>query len=67
MTTQRTAHTRSSRLDIRSRLRRANPARTLPIETRSHLRNASREQLLAVRSILDAAIQRMDQRGSKRP
>lgn len=33
----------------------------LPEDFRTHMRAAQREQLLAVRSLIDAAIQRMDQ------
>lgn len=33
----------------------------LPPETVTHLRNAQREQMLAVRSLLDASIQRLDE------
>lgn len=33
----------------------------LPHETVTHLRNAQREQMLAMRSLLDASIQRLDE------
>ena len=42
----------------------------LPKETRDHLRAARREQLLAVRSLIDAAIRRLEEgpaRKSPRP
>ena len=40
--------------------------RILPQETRRHLRNAARENILAVRSLLDAAIKRSERRGRRR-
>lgn len=49
-----------SKRRLAARLRRLSPARLLPEETRSHLRNATREQLLALRSVLDAAIARLE-------
>lgn len=67
MTTRRTVHPPAARRGIRSRLRRVQPVRLIPPETRVHLRNAGREQLLAVRSVLDAAIERLDRRGGRRP
>ena len=36
------------------------PSRGLPEPTREHLRTASREALLALRSLLDEAIQRLE-------
>ena len=38
--------------------------RLLPSETRAHLRNATRENLLAVRSLFDVAIARSERRRS---
>lgn len=59
MATQRaTERTRRSRL--RARAGRLDPARLLPAETVAHLRTASREELLAVRSLLDALIARLE-------
>ena len=40
--------------------------RILPQETRRHLRNAARENILAVRSLLDAAIERSERRERRR-
>lgn len=37
----------------------------LPEETRAHLRAARREQLLAVRSLVDAAIHRLEEAAEK--
>jgi hypothetical protein len=39
----------------------------LPKETRDHLRAARREQLLAVRSLIDAAIRRLEERPAAKP
>jgi hypothetical protein len=39
----------------------------LPKETRDHLRAARREQLLAVRSLLDTAIRRLEQGPAAKP
>jgi hypothetical protein len=39
----------------------------LPKETRDHLRAARREQLLAVRSLVDAAIRRLEEKPSRKP
>jgi hypothetical protein len=39
----------------------------LPEETRAHLRAARREQLLAVRSLIDAAIRRLEERPAAKP
>ncbi len=44
---------------LRDRLGRLSPARLLPPEARAHLWNAQREELLALRSLLDAAIARL--------
>jgi hypothetical protein len=41
---------------------RAAMAHILPSETRRHMRNAGREQLMAVRSLLDYWVERMDDR-----
>lgn len=51
-------HRRMHRLRVR--LRRISPLRRVPKEARSHLRGAAREQLLAVRSLLDAALARLE-------
>lgn len=59
MSTQR-LHDQPYRRRLRREVGRFNPARLLPTETRGHLRNAAREQLLAVRSILDAVIARLE-------
>ncbi len=48
-------------------LRRFRPSRLLPYETRVHLNNAGREELLAIRSLLDAAIARLESRERSRP
>ena len=53
-------------LGIRARLGRLRPAQMLPKETRRHLRNVAREQLLALRSLLDAGIARLEETGGKR-
>ncbi len=47
---------------IRARLTLFDPSRLLPAETRRHLRNANREQLLALRSLIDAAAARLEER-----
>lgn len=60
MSTQ-AGHRRTNRHGMRARLGALNPLRLLPEETTAHLRNAAREQLLAVRSLLDAAIARLEQ------
>ena len=39
--------------------------RLIPKETRVHLRAAQREMLLAVRSVLDSAIDRLEDRGQE--
>lgn len=57
--------TRSKRSQLRNRITQARvhrlrPSRWLPLETRVHLRNAGRENLLVARSLLDAAITRLD-------
>ena len=59
-----TEHSRQRGLG--ARLRRLRPRRVLPRETQLHLRSATREQLLALRSLLDAAIHRLEQGGGKR-
>jgi len=50
----------SRRRGWRARLRSLLTGGLLPSETREHLRNARRDQLLAVRSLLDALISRME-------
>ena len=50
----------TQRRRLRARLGRLNPVQLLPPETRTHLRNAGREELLALRGLLDAAIRRME-------
>lgn len=57
-------HARRRRLQ--ARLRRLRPSRLLPKEAQAHLRNVAREQLLAVRSLLDAGIARLERPGGKR-
>ena len=59
MTTRHHDH-EPTRRRLRARLARLSPARALPEETARHLRNAGREQLLAVRSLLDAVIARLE-------
>lgn len=49
-----------------ARLRRLRTKRLLPKATRRHLRNVAREQLLAVRSLLDAGIARLEPPEGKR-
>jgi hypothetical protein len=39
----------------------------LPKETRDHLRAARREQLLALRSLVDVAIRRLEQEPERKP
>lgn len=59
MATQRaTERTRRSR--PRARVGRLDPARLLPAETVAQVRNASREERLAVCSLLDALIARLE-------
>ena len=65
MTTQHGGEHHRRRLP--TRLRRLRPDRLLPKETRGHLRNVAREQFLALRSLLDAGIARMDRDEGKRP
>ena len=57
----------SRRRRWQARLRRLRTARLLPAETRFHLRNVAREQLLAARSLLDAAITRLERPEGKGP
>lgn len=59
MTTQR-AQERTRRGRLRARIGRLDPTRLLPTETVVHLRKANREGLLAVRSLLDALIARLE-------
>lgn len=59
MTTPRAAE-RTRRSRLRARVGRLDPARLLPAEAVAHLRKASREELLAVRSLLDALIARLE-------
>ncbi|MBI4498072.1 MAG: hypothetical protein HY689_09260 [Chloroflexi bacterium] len=52
---------------LRERLRRLRPAGLLPQETQAHLWYAGREQLLAVRSLLDTLIARLEPEKEERP
>lgn len=58
MTHHGAEHTRTGRL--RARLRRPRLTWLVPKEAQAHLQGAAREQLLAVRSLLDAAIDRLE-------
>lgn len=60
-------HERSRRRGRLARIAALSPARLLPQETRAHLRNATREQLLALRSVLDAVIARLERPEGKEP
>lgn len=59
MVTQR-ATERARRSGPRARVGRLDPARLLPVETVAHLRNASREERLAVHSLFDVPIARLE-------
>jgi len=52
--------TREREIEFRFRI-----PRLIPKETREHLRAAQREILLAVRSVLDCAIDRLEDRGQE--
>lgn len=51
---------RRHRRGLWGRLERLRPERLLPEPTYAHLRSAGREELLAVRSLVDALIDRLD-------
>ena len=53
--------------DRQGRRPRALLERMVPPEVRTHLRAAQREQLLAVRALVDNAIKRMDEGPAARP
>jgi hypothetical protein len=50
-------------------IRVPNPMNWLPDDFKTHMRAAQREQLLAMRSLIDAALERIDERekGSSKP
>lgn len=68
MTSERAPHATHTtyRSRLAARLRRFDPVARLPEQTRAHLRAARREQLLALRSLLDAAIARLERRTGER-
>ena len=51
---------RVGRRDVEHLLDRLRPEHILPEETYGHLQQAGREQLLAIRSLIDALIDRLD-------